>query len=134
MLALEPITPFLFSSKSTFFGNKNSCHGRMSLPANKNYGPFHHNRQLSNLPNEHSLVQVSAGFRDVGTKPHFLQQHFPVLPLLYSGPYVAFFMPLLNPPQRNLRIRPTKNLLYRNLFLDCQLHRYHHFVQQQTSH
>ena len=41
----------------------------MSLPANKNYGPFNHNRQLSNLPNQHSPVQVSAGFRDVGTKP-----------------------------------------------------------------
>ena len=41
------------------------------LPAKQKFGPFHHNKQLFNLPTEHSLVQISAGFKDVGTKPQF---------------------------------------------------------------
>ena len=71
MLTLEPISPFPFSSKSTFFGNKNSCDGHISFPPNKNTGPFHHSKKLFNLPNEHSLVRISAVFKDIGTKPQF---------------------------------------------------------------
>ena len=70
-LALEPISRFLFPSKSTFFGNKNSCDGHISFLPYKNSGSFHHNKQLFNLPTEHSLAQISVGFKDVGTKPHF---------------------------------------------------------------
>ena len=43
----------------------------ISFPPNKNSGPFHHNEQLFNLPTKHSFVQISAGFKDVGTKPQF---------------------------------------------------------------
>ena len=62
-MTLETTSLLPFSSKSTFFGNKNSCDGHVSFPPNKNSGPFHHNKQLYNLLTEHSLVQISAGFK-----------------------------------------------------------------------
>ena len=71
IVTLETTSLLPFYSKSTFFGNKNSCDGHISFLPNKNSGPFHHNKQLFNLPTEHSLVQISAGFKDVGTKPQF---------------------------------------------------------------
>ena len=43
---------------------------------NKNSGPCHHNKQLLNLPTEHSLVQISAGFKGVGTKPQISTTNF----------------------------------------------------------
>ena len=109
-LILEPISPLLFSSKYSFFDDKNYCDGQISFLPNKNSGPCHHykqkfrsvppqqtkmpvratttnknagpcyhNKQLLNLPTEHSLVQISAGFKDVGTKPQFSRTTFPCI-------------------------------------------------------
>ena len=70
-LTQETTSLLPFSSKFTFLGNKNSCDGHISFPPSKNSGPFHHNKQIFTLPTEYSLVQISAGFKDVGTKPQF---------------------------------------------------------------
>ena len=56
--------------------------------------------------------------------PIFYINIFPYCLYPILNPNLPFFTPLPNPPQRNLRIRPTKNIFFRNLFLHCQLHRY----------
>ena len=54
--------------------------------------------------------------------PIFYNNIFPYCLYPILDPNLPFFTPLPNLPQRNLRIRLTKNLLYRSLFLHCQLH------------
>ena len=100
-----------FSSKSTFFSKKNFCDGHISFPPKKNFGPFHHKKQLFSLPMKHSLIQISAGFKDVGTKPQFSTLSFScIASTLFYASAKSIKTQSANPPNNFFLQKPLSPL------------------------
>ena len=82
-LILEPISPLLFSSKYSFFDDKNYCDGQISFLPNKNSGPCHHYKQkFRSVPPQQTKMPVRATTTNKNAGPcyHNKQKWRSVLP------------------------------------------------------